>query len=58
MDYLTLINGRNEMRTKIARFVITFALKRIVKYLLAHPDAIPGEVDDRVLPILARFLGV
>ncbi|QFG14918.1 hypothetical protein PBI_BOGOSYJAY_10 [Mycobacterium phage BogosyJay] len=46
------------MRVKIARFVITFALKRIVKYLLAHPDAIPGDVDDRVLPILARFLGV
>ncbi|AOT26218.1 hypothetical protein SEA_QOBBIT_10 [Mycobacterium phage Qobbit] len=55
---MTLINEGNEMRTKIARFVITFALKRIVKYLLAHPDAIPGEVDDRVLPILAKFLGV
>ncbi|AKF14173.1 hypothetical protein SEA_LUCHADOR_8 [Mycobacterium phage Luchador] len=46
------------MKTAILRWVIKFALKRIVKALLKNPDLIPGEVDDRVLPILAKFLGV
>lgn len=46
------------MKAKIARFLIAFALKKTVKYLLKNPDFIPGDVDDRVLPILAKYLGV
>ncbi|QGJ88761.1 hypothetical protein SEA_YECEY3_9 [Mycobacterium phage Yecey3] len=46
------------MKAKIARFLISFALKRIVKYCIKHPDFIPGDVDDRVLPILAKYLGL
>ncbi|QFG04483.1 hypothetical protein SEA_JEEVES_8 [Mycobacterium phage Jeeves] len=46
------------MKAKIERAILTFALKKIVKYLVNHPDLIPGEIDDRVLPLLAKFLGV
>ncbi|AOZ61250.1 hypothetical protein SEA_DARTHPHADER_10 [Mycobacterium phage DarthPhader] len=42
------------MRAKLIEIV----LKGIVKYLKSHPDAIPGTIDDRLIPILAKYLGV
>ncbi|AXH46752.1 hypothetical protein SEA_ACOLYTE_8 [Mycobacterium phage Acolyte] len=38
--------------------VAVFALKQAVKYLKAHPDFIPGEIDDAVVKVLALALGV
>ncbi|UJD21105.1 hypothetical protein SEA_SORORFAGO_8 [Mycobacterium phage SororFago] len=38
--------------------LVRFALKKLVSYLVKHPEVIPGEIDDRVLPLLAKFLGV
>ncbi|QFG04584.1 hypothetical protein PBI_KEZIACHARLES14_8 [Mycobacterium phage Keziacharles14] len=46
------------MKAKIAQFLISFALKRIVKYCLKHPDFIPGDLDDRWMPIVAKALGI
>ncbi|QLF84572.1 hypothetical protein SEA_GAIL_8 [Mycobacterium phage Gail] len=46
------------MITKIKSAILMFALKKLVKYLVAHPDVIPGSIDDRVLPMVAKFLGV
>ncbi|AGT14259.1 hypothetical protein ADZZY_10 [Mycobacterium phage Adzzy] len=37
--------------------IIMFALKRIFKYLVEHPDVIPGDLDDRFLPLFARIVG-
>lgn len=34
------------------RKLIGFALKLIVKYLINHPDIIPGDLDSRFLPFI------
>lgn len=34
------------------------ALKYAVKYLQKHPDAIKGEVDDALVLIMSKYLGV
>ncbi|QFG12508.1 hypothetical protein PBI_TOAKA_8 [Mycobacterium phage Toaka] len=38
------------------RKVIGFVLKLIVKYLIKHPDVIPGDLDDRALPYILKRL--
>ncbi|QGJ90158.1 hypothetical protein PBI_SHEAKEIRA_9 [Mycobacterium phage SheaKeira] len=46
------------MKAKIAQFLIRFALKKIVGYCIKHPDFIPGDIDDRWLPYVAKALGI
>lgn len=42
------------MKAKLAIWV----LKRTVKYLKNHPDAIPGHIDNVVIGAIADFLEV
>ncbi|AEJ95013.1 hypothetical protein X821_gp101 [Mycobacterium phage Zaka] len=42
------------LQAKLAVYV----LKQAVKYLKNHPDLIPGEVDDVIVRVLAKALGV
>ncbi|ASR77114.1 hypothetical protein KIV66_gp06 [Mycobacterium phage MyraDee] len=42
------------MRAKI----IALLLKQIVKYCIKHPNVIPGTLDDRWLPVIAKQLGI
>ncbi len=42
------------LKVKIA----VFALKQAVKFLKGRPDLIPGEVDDLLIQVLAKSLGV
>ena len=40
------------------KLIAVFALKQAVKYLRKHPDLIPGPVDDWIVNLLAKQLGV